>query len=213
MEQKTVSPFSKKLRAFSLGEVLIAAFVLTTGILAVVGLITFSYRNSVDTQDLIIASELAQEGVEVVRNVRDNSIVYRLYNWTTGPNCQASTTGSCDPFGNTIPNGVTLCRMGYRAVVVNCPIPLVTTGLVPDVFGFSYAHQGGTRRYWRLLKINKIGIGNDATVRVQSFVTWQDPTLLPNGGLTDLVNLDQAITNCTIFNKCVYTELLLTAWK
>lgn len=63
----------KNKKGFSLLEVLSAIFVLSVGIVGVLSLITSSIRDSIDSRNHIIASELAQEGVELVRNVRDNN--------------------------------------------------------------------------------------------------------------------------------------------
>ena len=60
---------------FSLGEVLLAGFVLTVGLLSISALMAKSLKNSFENRDSIIAVELAQEGVELVRNVRDNSFI------------------------------------------------------------------------------------------------------------------------------------------
>ncbi|MDO8529622.1 MAG: dockerin type I domain-containing protein [bacterium] len=64
---------TSKARGFSLIEVMIACFVLTVGILAMIDLMAISIRNSIGARDQIIASELAQEGMELVRNIRDNN--------------------------------------------------------------------------------------------------------------------------------------------
>jgi len=65
----------KKQNGFSLIEVLAAVFVLAIGMLAVVGLQTKTIITSFENRDSIIASGLAQEGVELVRNIRDNNIL------------------------------------------------------------------------------------------------------------------------------------------
>jgi len=54
-------------------EVMIAVFVLSVGLVGVGQLIFSSLRHSIDSRDHIIASQLAQEGIELVRNIRDNN--------------------------------------------------------------------------------------------------------------------------------------------
>ena len=56
---------------FSLIEVLVALFVLSLGVSAVFLLMSKSLRSSMDARDQIIASQLAQEGIELVRNLKD----------------------------------------------------------------------------------------------------------------------------------------------
>ncbi|MFH0969474.1 MAG: prepilin-type N-terminal cleavage/methylation domain-containing protein [Patescibacteria group bacterium] len=66
---------SSKKAGFSLVEVMFSVCVLSIGIVAVLSLMTGNIKNSIESRDAIIASELAQEGIELVRNVRDNNFV------------------------------------------------------------------------------------------------------------------------------------------
>ncbi|HEX8974561.1 MAG TPA: prepilin-type N-terminal cleavage/methylation domain-containing protein, partial [Patescibacteria group bacterium] len=59
-------------RGFSLVEVLITLTVLTLGIGGVSVLMLSSIRNTENAKNQIIASQLAQEGIELVRNFHDN---------------------------------------------------------------------------------------------------------------------------------------------
>ena len=59
---------------FSIAEVVVAVFVISTGLLAIISLIINSLNYSMLSRDQVIASQLAQEGIELVRNVRDNNI-------------------------------------------------------------------------------------------------------------------------------------------
>lgn len=205
------SPFLKHLPAFSIAEVMLSAFVLTTGIIAVMSLYTVSHRSSSDIRNVITASELAQEGVEVARNIRDNNAAYRADNWTTGDNCSTSTSGNCDPF-RYFPNGANgPCNGANRIVTVNynssggtaftCPPtqPLINTSNT----GFFHNGGGTATRFYRLLKIDHTA-GSD-TARVQSFTTWQNPGSSLNG--------NGALGWCTLDHRCVYTELFLSRWK
>src|SRR3990172_3491439 len=89
----------KHYKAFSLGEVILAGFVLTVGLLSISALITKSLQNSFENRDAIVAILLAQEGVELVRNVRDNNLA-------------AGGTGfvAFDSSGNKH------CRIGYNDI-------------------------------------------------------------------------------------------------
>jgi len=69
-------------KGFSIGEVLIAAFILTVGVVSAVTLLTRSIVDTIDSRNLVIASQLAQEGTELVRNQRDNNTVTAA--WTIG---------------------------------------------------------------------------------------------------------------------------------
>lgn len=65
----------KNKKGFSFLEVMVTIAVLSVGILAVLTLMTSSMRNSMNSRNSIIASELAQEGIELARNIRDNNLI------------------------------------------------------------------------------------------------------------------------------------------
>ncbi len=74
----TLQNFSKKnLGGFTLLEMIIALFIITVGIGGVVALINQSLIASQITASKLVASYLAQEGIELVRNIRDT-------NWLQG---------------------------------------------------------------------------------------------------------------------------------
>lgn len=194
----------RTLSAFSIPEVVLSAFVLTAGIISVMSLFSAAHRGSLDTRSVIIASELAQEGVEVARNVRDNNTAYRVENWTTGDNCSTSMAGNCDPF-RYFPNGSnSLCTLNYNSSgsgAFACPVSQAQ--IRASNTGFYHNAGGSATQFYRIIKIDHAG-GSD-TARIQSFVSWQDPGSSLNGA--------GAVAWCTPYNQCVYTELLLSIWK
>lgn len=205
---KEVSPTHKRIalhiqRGFSLGEVMLASFVLTIGIITVVKLVADSYRSSENTQDAIIAAELAQEGVELVRNIRDNNIAYRVDHWSTAEDCEHTTSGACDPFQDFDAGNNQRARIDFSTGSLDYGSSASNPAL--NLHNGFYQHTGAaTGPFYRIIKTWNSG-GANPTVRVQSIVTWQDPGSSYNGGSSH--------ENCEISNKCVYTELLLTAWK
>ena len=97
-------------KGFSIGEVLMAAFVLTVGIVAVLTLLVSSINHLIDARKNIIAAKLAEEGIELVRNMRDNNAV------TSG--CRAfANTGSCKQFPASSKDD---CRIDYRNESPSC---------------------------------------------------------------------------------------------
>ena len=70
-------------KGFTLLEVLVAMFVLVMGVLGVFGLIsrTVTFNSSVNSQ--LVASYLAQEGLELVRNIRDANFlkIHKIPEW------------------------------------------------------------------------------------------------------------------------------------
>lgn len=77
---------SKRYKAFSFVEVIISVFVISVGLIASVGLISTSLSGSMDSRKQIVASLLAQEGIEQIRNIRDN-------NWIDNDPATASFSG------------------------------------------------------------------------------------------------------------------------
>ncbi|MFZ5982654.1 MAG: type IV pilus modification PilV family protein [Patescibacteria group bacterium] len=73
MKKKT---FQKK-KGFSLIEVMLATFLVTTGLVAVMALLSVGVRETSNSKEQLVASFLAQEGVELARNQRDT-------NWLSG---------------------------------------------------------------------------------------------------------------------------------
>lgn len=60
-------------KGFSLVEVLFSLMILSIGILSASVLMTKNIRTSVNAKNQLIASELSQEGIELVKNLKDNN--------------------------------------------------------------------------------------------------------------------------------------------
>ncbi len=69
-------------KGFSLVEVLISLFVLTAGITAISMLMTNTIKISVLAKNQVIAAGLVQEGIELVRNLKDNNAAVFVANIT-----------------------------------------------------------------------------------------------------------------------------------
>jgi prepilin-type N-terminal cleavage/methylation domain-containing protein len=74
---------NKNKKGFSLIEVIVTLMVLTSGISAVAVLMTGNINSSDNAKNQIVAAQLAQEGVELVRNLKDNRNA-ALYGITDG---------------------------------------------------------------------------------------------------------------------------------
>jgi prepilin-type N-terminal cleavage/methylation domain-containing protein len=69
---------------FTLLETAIAIAILTTSMLMIYTAIARVIRYSYDNQNQLIASYLAQEGIEVVRNIRDTNWIEGATTWKDG---------------------------------------------------------------------------------------------------------------------------------
>jgi hypothetical protein len=173
----------KGMNGFLIAEATISLFVLTAGLIAVMALISSSLKYSIDNRDTIIAVELAQEGVELVCNVRDNGFI----NNPANPFFSFSAVNKH-------------CRITYNSA-------LVCTGTVQSAGTYALLYAGGYYSYGdgKFHRYVYVNYNNIDTAIVKSFVYW-DPNLFtpPNNGDPSL---------CTIVNKCVFTEITLTNWK
>lgn len=192
-------------RAFTIAEVMLAGFVLTVGIISVMSLFAAAKKSARDTRNVIIATDLAQEGVEVARNIRDNNIAYRVENWTTGDNCSTNTTGNCDPFNN-FPNAMR--HVNYNSATF---INGGNNWLSYNGSGFLTHSAGSGTIFVRYIKVAHTGASD--TARVQSFVTWQSSATPPYTNPVPQLNGANPTTWCIPSNRCIYTEALLTAWR
>jgi len=60
-------------KGFTLMEVMVAVSVIIIGLTAALGLIAFTISSGAQDKEKLIAINLAQEGIELVRNIRDNN--------------------------------------------------------------------------------------------------------------------------------------------
>ena len=78
-------------KGFTILETLFAIVVITVGLVGVIGLIVYTISISRVSPDKVIAANLAQEGIEIVRNIRDS-------NWIEDVSWDKDI-----PLGNSVP--------------------------------------------------------------------------------------------------------------
>lgn len=174
-------------RGFSIIEVLLSAFIFSFGLVSVSNLMLGSLKSSVDTRNQIIAAELSQEGVELIRNFRDNNIAKEL-----------------SAFNNIPTDGTNLCpriagRVSGGTAWISC---------YSQADGGSALYYGnGTYNYGSANGdatpfLRMVTIDNASPHNVTSMVIW--------GGASFPTQ-----TSCNIANKCTYTKLSLSegGWK
>lgn len=195
-KRKTSKACPRTLRGFSLGEAVLAVFLLTAGIVPVIAALSDGFSTSLESQELIIASGLAQEGVELVRNVKDNTIL------------DGGT--AFDAFSNQKD-----CKIDYNDVALSNPSSAnkidCSSGpytLVPDGNGF-YDHDT-SGKFNRRIYLDAIPLGAGITAyNVISAVYWGDYGNTPTN-LNTIANLK---SNCKASKSCVYSEATLYPWK
>lgn len=182
----------KKLKGFSLGEVMLAAFVIASGVTASMALIMSSIRYTYDNRDAIIAAELAQEGIELVRNVRDNDLAAGNTGFTGFSNSQRH------------------CSMDFDATALTCSNSQgnpSSRNYNLQLSGGRFRHVSSLQPFKRYLYVNYNNGQN--TAQVISYVFWDWPS---NTSMPSYIPSNGGTAGCTISNKCVFTEAMLANW-
>lgn len=207
--------FSKKqqiyiCKGFLLIDGLVAIAVLTIGLAATVSLVTAGLKQYYGSRDIIVATGLAQEGVELIRNIRDNNFAQMKnnpYDAATNPNGWESG----DSF-RYFPNNQSCVvdkNYGYEkdytapnrpeTVDLNCGGGS-SLNYKLRMSGNSYVAGGGSGdKFSRKIRINTAGGSNDA--EVTSFVWWGSGGEPSNSG-----------SDCDLGNQCVSSKVVLKPW-
>lgn len=180
-------------RGFSLGEVLLAAFIVGIVMVSILKLMVGSMLTSIDSRNNVIATQLAQEGSELAINMRDN-------NWVNQSLGESFENGIDSVFPDLDESD---CRVDKDfADFLDC------SSVIPDhkmlyLRGGFYVHDnlGFDTRFQR-----KIEISYDTAQRltaekmtVKSVVVW-------NRADGDFP------ASCTVSNQCAFTQASLTKW-
>ncbi len=182
----------KHLKGFSLGEVLLSIAVLVSGILPIFASLSRGYRTSIDGRNLIIASGLAQEGVELLQNVRNNSLLQE----------------SNSDFSVWLPDSGTSwddCRIDILDPALDDPADRISCGqssfdLVEGADGMT--HTGGSGMFKRRIFLDYDG--STETLDVVSAVYW---------GGTEPGTFADVRNDCVSANRCTYAETRLSPWR
>jgi len=179
-------------KGFSFIESILAVFLVSVGVVAGLKLLTLGLKDSIDSRDQFAASLLAQEGVELVRNIRDN-------NWVDNNPDTASFNG----IDGSTSNGIRKIDYNENTLTTNGGARLHMVG------GF-YERSGGTgTKFYRRIYIYN---GTDTRI-VTSVVIWSAGDW-PSGfgsNMSDPSN-DNTLKNCNTSTKCAYTQIILNKW-
>lgn len=140
-------------RGFSLIEVLVTLLILTISITGVTFLMTKNIASVQNSKNQIIAAMLAQEGIELVRNLKDNEDP--SHPLTASVNCMISRT----------------------MTAIDCSPNDKRLGLNSGAQGFYEHGAGSPTKFFRRVDIEIDGsLGNPSTrvITVTSYVTWNN---------------------------------------
>lgn len=172
---------------FSLIEVMIAIFVLSLGLVAISFLMVNNIKSSENSKNQIIASQLAQEGIELVRNMKDGKIA-ALDNLSAGSYVYMIDTAGTFIENNSDPNK-------FKLYLNN--------------FFYTHESSGGTpTKFYRSIYLDITGDKDHdpystREIKVTAYVSWNG-----KGFIDELQNVDA--TKCTIGNKCLSVVSVLS---
>lgn len=145
---------------FTLIETLVAVGVVVIGLVSALGAITTALFYVSNIQDRLIAANLAAEGVEVARNIRDNNWFQNL----------AWNNGLADGDYQAVYNSTSLSSYSGNPLLLDS-----NTGL--------YNYSSGNSTYY----LRRISVTNLSSyeIRVISIVTWQRRGITYSGSVED----------------------------
>ncbi len=202
---------SQNKKGFSLIEGVIATFILSIGIIAIFSLLTKGLTQSLDNTKNITALGFAQEGVELVRVVRNNDYIKDSNNVFS--TLDGITGGSGNSQCRVSPTMISISGVYKLTVFMDCnngdgtnanPYKLALS--TADAPNYYYHHNVGSPvakkpMFWRRIYISKPTVDSR---EVASVVFTHAPT----AGEWP-ANMAEIKTKCTIQNGCVFSQALL----
>ena len=138
-----------KQNGFSLLGIIIAIFIISVGLTAILTLSNFSVRAAAASKDKVIGSFLAQEGIEAVRFMRESQVDWSVWY-------------------NSISNG------SYRVQYNSGLLGFADTALLIDGNGFYQYNSGATTPFYRRIILTKAPSGDSNELKVVAEIKWQD---------------------------------------
>jgi prepilin-type N-terminal cleavage/methylation domain-containing protein len=160
--------FSQKNSGFTLVETLVAIAIFSISILGILSVLASGITNTTYAKDKMIGGYLAQEGIEYMRNLRDNEALFPanggwsafISTMTTSPTICTSAASPCGFNSTSMPISFFTCANDS----LGCKLYL-NNGVYNDTAGGTYS--GFTRKVW----VNIINSNNEAII--YSEVDWK----------------------------------------
>lgn len=178
----------KKEKGFSFIEVVISVFILLIGILAAISLLSKSMANLIDSRNQIIASQLAQEAIELVTNKRDNNFASgALSGFTTFPGVGTTASQCCYIINYTDPTTITGPIASDSSAKLNYN-------------GSFYTHSAATSTIFNRKMSFDYDLASPTQLDVIVYVWWTNNGVFPG------------TSSCTTAQKCIFAKDTLTDW-
>lgn len=156
-----------KNKGFTLMEVIIAVAIVTTALAVLIALVSFSVSGVGPGKSKLIAVNLSQEGIEIVRNIRDS-------NWLSYKRSPENWRDGLDADDYRV-------QYDELALLSFSDIPLKI-----DSEGFYQYDSGSNTPFYRKISLEHIG---NNQIKVVSEVTWQEK------GRTQSVQAEERLYN------------------
>jgi prepilin-type N-terminal cleavage/methylation domain-containing protein len=181
---------------FSFIESMLAVAVVSIGLSAALPLFTSGIVESNDSRDQVIAAMLAQEGVELMQNFRDN-------NWVSLGEAFSDTTFPDQSSED--------CRISYDSAALNeCDVTGDKKMYLNSGYYTHVSSIASTKFQRKIFVKYKDGAGNDISLRssaesveITSVVIWGSYPFPDYGSIH---------TSCNTSKRCSFAETILTKW-
>ena len=151
----------------------------------VIQLMSNNLEQTLDSRNQIIATELVQEGIELVRNMRDN-------NWAANVDTFHNFPGSSSILSETG------CIIDYNSSSLNCGGGNSGQLYMSGNFYAITSTSNKTKFYRNISIVYDSNPPN--TAQITSMVIWSGLSSFPT------------IANCTTNKQCAYAQTTLTKW-
>ena len=180
--------YKKLNKGFTIVEVAVSIFVLSIAIIGVFSAFSLVAVLTSDVEERFIAVYLAQEGVEIIRNIRDTS-------WVVGDDWNAAISIYDD--GECTTNGC-------QADIDKNLVPWLAYGTYLNIAanGFYSYGEGTETKFKRKIIIEETGAG---AIHVSVEVSWnKKATMLSPEELAGTADCSASESNCVVFEEYMY---------
>ena len=220
---------NKTKKGFSIGEVMIATFILLVGVIGVIVLTVKSIGNISDGKKAVTAALLAQEGTELVRSVRDNTVTQTWCGSGNNDRCTAFENKGSDIKSYGWPSLLlgqhgAVCSVDYTLIgdgALICADQTAKEDLYINKSTYFYSHSSGANNTSDAHFKRKIFIKYETTTGVQPTALSSDEIDKLVAKVTSVVvwtggempdTADNIESKCKISKHCAFAQTRLTSW-